>query len=375
MSVLKEEEYEWFLKQQQKMRLTMALNYGTIGKKRKNTEISKEIQPSSQKEPIKPSTSTEKPKLKKSKLLDGKIEPKEPIIKFNGFNTPEVQSPNQWLIWRSNSCRLDAFFTIMMFSLVNDESFNLNCLNTESNRRLRETLQEMSDCKNVTSVQKNLELFGYYRQLNNGELFGEICSIVPLFTQLGEVVAFKFSLKDKRNCKCGKKSTNCFDLGPLISITTANLHNSKGNVKDAINSKLKSFWSECFKCKKDIKTVRSIVKYPEFLFILLEVCDENNSLQSRKQFDLFGSIKLHMKAKIGKYNYNLVAICYFQHIHYTVHVSKVTHSKISGLNFHNWCFHDGYGNDGRIIESKPKLKFNMKKDENIPYILLYKQEH
>jgi len=68
----------------------------------------------------------------------------------------------------------------------------------------------------------------------------------------------------------------------------------------------------------------------------------------------------------------LDAICYFPNHHYAVHTCGIKHNHIPDLNSNQWFFHDGYLNSGKLIKEIPKLKYYMKKKNDLPDILLYK---
>jgi len=215
-------------------------------------------------------------------------------------------------------------------------------------------------------------VFALYREEYFGEKLGGLHSITPLFNYFQNLAIFKFEVEDKRFCTCNHGNLRKFPLGPLISLTTQNLTNSKGDIQISINSLFSYFSRPCPQCEEPLKTTRSVKNYPRYFFILLEICDEFNSLVSRKNFKDFGLIKLPLSLKINRQRFSLTSICYFQDIHYKVHVRYIQHPTLQLLNSNKWHHHDGASNGGSLIEINPKLEFKMREDKDLPYIVLYK---
>ena len=363
------------------MRYSSQNNYLKLSKKRKGYD---EIDSSSdfQKNPISiqdtPLGKGYSPSLKKQKFPTPSSDPsnfseKSPILIKNLKKVKD--KPRQWLLWKANSCRLDAFFTILVFSISNDNNFNINNFNSEENLKLKDTLIEIAKSNSIKVIQDLFEDFAFYREIELGEKVGEEHSITSLFNCFHKNSQFIFSLKDERSCQCGFVSIRSFNLGPLISITIENLKLSKGKVDTALFSMLGNYSCSCLECSAFFEVQRIVTDYPLFCFILLEVCDSFNSQETRDNFSLFNSIKLPLFFKLNNKKFVFSAICYFQANHYFVSVKKPNHPKISGLKSNKWVLHDGRQDNGELLESHPKLEYSMKKDKNLPYIVLYKQEN
>jgi len=128
-----------------------------------------------------------------------------------------------------------------------------------------------------------------------------------------------------------------FPLGPLLSLTASNPKLSKGNISIAIATKLKSYLGICPECKDAIKIFRKTKNHPIFLLILIEICDEYNNLDSRKNFQDFNFLSLSENLKLNNKSYELLSLCYFQNIHKSVRVKNVSHPILLILSFLNGC--------------------------------------
>ena len=383
--VLQEEEYSWYLKQQEQIRYSNPKGYARLTK-RNHAELSQysndsvkdrdqEVTTYPFKSPLKHEEHLNpvisfSPKVKRKKIVTQSKTKKElPIhIKLpRGSNA----DPKQWLQWKDHSCRLDAFFTLVVFCILNDQRFNVDMITNFQDQELKNTFALILKADSVKYIQEKVDSFAMYRNLHANEKVGESHSIVRLFTLFNKMNEFLTSLEDQINCKCGLDK-RVFTLGPLLSITHQNLSDSKGKLSDAIKSKFKNYKSQCSKCALSLVTERNITTYPVFLFIIVEICDEYNNLSSRKNFQDFTSIKLSNYFKINSKKYNLDSVCYFQDFHYNIHVKGSDHPNILGLNSNKWMFHDGLLNQGKIVESTPMFEFLMKTEEKLPYIMLYK---
>jgi len=302
--------------------------------------------------------------LKKQKMNTDNKKAKE--------NSLLINLKKSWLKWKLNSCRLDSFFTILIFTILGDERFNVDSLTGRENRKMKEIVDQLLHAKTLEEIQPIITDFALYRQMKLKEKVGEDHSIVPLFMHFGNSYHFLFSIQDNKVCNCGFKIERNFNLGPLIALTSESLKICKGNINSALNLKFQKFLISCPQCKSNININRKVSHYPTFLIALLEFCDDYNTLDSRKSFEDFPSIILNSELKLNKsQDYILSASCYFQAKHYSTHVNQVS-LKVIGLNAKKWHFHDGLLNDGRLIEGEPEKEFDIKNDELIPYILVYK---
>ena len=200
---------------------------------------------------------------------------------------------------------------------------------------------------------------------------GEKYSITPLFNIFNIIPEFLLDLKDKKICSCGNAYVRDFQFGSLLLLTTEELQEAQGKVDIATNKKLSNYSNPCLRCGQIFPTQRIIIKFPTFFFILLEVCDSFNSLDSRQNFQYFDVLTLQSTIILENHFYELAAICYFQAFHYTAHINNASFPQIQ-LNSVNWNYHDGIQNDGKLAESIPSLEYRMKESSNIPYILMYK---
>lgn len=308
---------------------------------------------------------------KKTKLNQEELNLKDEKVLIQNLNFNDQDEGKQWLIWHSQSCRLDAFVTISVFSILGDKLFSIQSLDSRSNRKLKSLLLGIQQCNNITAIQENVDFFALYRQIKDKEEIGKSHSIVPLFC-LFETPNFIFNLQDQKICNCGFSYNRSFKMGPIISITISNLKDCQGNIQNAIIDKLNNYSTSCLGCKASCKVVRKVIQNPLFVIILLEFPEEFNSLKERKNFKEFHSIDLTLDVKINQQVYNLISICYFQQAHYTVHVNQIQHPKIKNLNSSDWHFHDGMLNGGKLIQNQPKLQFPTRTSDLMPYILLYK---
>ena len=357
------------------MRYESKSKYGSILNKRKQPEQSSatssdrqsKAKSSGQTKVLDSSYNQKKIKLQEKLTTNTEPKIKVEIVKTN--TTDEINS--QWLVLESNSCRLDSFFTIFQFCILHNLHFDINALNNKSNRKIRDTIDAINNGENIAFIQQQIRNFALYRQIKHKEKIGELHSIVPLFTELNDVPYFYFSINDVKDCTCGQSISRVFNLGPLISITTANMKTAKGNTSNALRSVLKGFKSSCSNCNVSINTRRKVQQFPKFLFLLLEICDEYENLEQRKKFKDFASIKLSQTLKLEKSSFSLTSICYFQRKHYSVHIRRVSHPELKGLESEQWSYHDGGLNNGCILQSNPSLNFDVNNNELLPYILLY----
>lgn len=380
VNVLKEEEYNWFLKHQEILRYSNKENFATL-RKRKAADISKDYHsPEKQNESSKSLKEKASPYLESSNLKRMKSNTESarfkatPLkIELNGSTEADCVSNNlhEWLKWNSYSCRLDAFFTIIIFAILDDANFSFDLLKTRANRKLKETLHKIKIEENISGVQKQVDDFAKYRQFKFGEEIGRLHSIIPLFTQFEEINEFQFKINDFKSCKCGKTSSRSFTFGPLLSITTKNLEDVKGDVESAIKAKLGTYFNECLDCRIVSKTERSVQQHPKFFLILLEICEEFTTLKSRRSFKKFKFLSLTSSFLIKKFKYELASICYFQNHHFTAHVQNVINAKLN-INSNKWNYHDGCVMNGQLVELEPNLKFEMYESLLLPYVLLYK---
>jgi len=273
--------------------------------------------------------------------------------------------------WNLNSCRLDAYFTLVAFIALNDSRFSLELVKSREHRKLKETLINIKNSSNIETIQKLVDNFAIYRESKFKEKVGDLYSITPLFQFFQELSQFQFAIEDKKVCQCKAVLKRSFQFGPLLFLTTKNLKDNQGDILLTLNEKLGNYSSKCHECGGNSYTKRIITKYPTFLFILLEICDELNSLEARRTFKEFVSISVLESFKIENYSYSLAGICYFQKLHYTVHIKGVKNSKMN-LDLKSWIYHDSMVNNGQFIESSPKFEYAMTEDELIPYILLFK---
>ena len=92
---------------------------------------------------------------------------------------------------------------MVVFGILNDKSFNSECLNLRKNRKLKEVLTLISKVKNVEAVQKIVDDFALYRQVTSKEKIGEYHSVTNLFTYFEGLEQFEISIEDPKTCSCG----------------------------------------------------------------------------------------------------------------------------------------------------------------------------
>ena len=120
------------MKHQQTLRHSTKSQFTIISKKRKTPPNSMPLSF----EEIKPCKGNEiesnvlksgySPKKKKSKQPE-KTQPETLIkIDLDNPNSKKSLNPRPWLVWKDQSCRLDAFFTIVVFAILNDKSFDFS---------------------------------------------------------------------------------------------------------------------------------------------------------------------------------------------------------------------------------------------------------
>jgi len=168
IKALQDEEFDWFLKQQQFMRFRDKSTFINLNKKKKELITPQELPPVEKNEETKSDQVLEAvsflneaytPKKKKFKLNDYIVsankENKEVIYRKNPQESPHLD----WLKWKENSCRLDSFFTILIFSIVSDSAFDLKLFKGQENQKFKETLESLLKAKHVNIVQQCLNGF------------------------------------------------------------------------------------------------------------------------------------------------------------------------------------------------------------------------
>ena len=151
---------------------------------------------------------------------------------------------------------------------MNNKQFEIDLLNKNNNQELKKTINSIMNSSDLSCIQQSVDNFAKYREVQENEKVGEYHSIVRLFALFGELDVFKTSIIDKTNCVCGLINSRVFELGPLLSVTTSNLKNSKGNLSATIITSLKSFLRVCPTCQNAIKIFRKITSYPTFLILI-----------------------------------------------------------------------------------------------------------
>jgi len=133
INVLRQEEYDWYLKQKNLLRIPRKVTYSKL--KRKTDEIAKDPKNPSLNEvsfpcvPKSPSSANKKAfsELKKQKFNDQpSFSPKSKVEfpksnKKTSYSLNMVLDSQPWLVWEAYSCRLDCFFSIVIFTLLFDE--------------------------------------------------------------------------------------------------------------------------------------------------------------------------------------------------------------------------------------------------------------
>jgi len=205
--VLQEEEYSWFVKHQELMRYSNLKGYvAAINKNKRDYSELSNLAPD-----FVQFTQTFSPNIKKlrssaSSFPSYSIE--QSITYQKNIENDQSIDPKQWLVWKSNSCRLDAFFTIFVFCIMNDSRFDINVLNKDSNKEFKNTINSIMNSKDLASIQKSVDDFAIYREKNEKETVGDYHSIIRLFSLLDELSIFKISITDKTNCACGMTLEN-----------------------------------------------------------------------------------------------------------------------------------------------------------------------
>ena len=80
------------------------------------------------------------------------------------------------------------------------------------------------------------------------------------------------------------------------------------------------------KFNKKIRDPTSVISNGENI-----VCDEFENLKQRKKFKDFRFIRMNQTPKLESSSFNPSNICYFQRIHYSVHIRRIFHPEVKYL--------------------------------------------
>jgi len=228
------------MKQQETLRYQEKNGFANVERKRKIDKISQEERENStellKKNTLQNISSPYLESAKKKRLKDNNFAQKNQETKKYQYNktnqeeskldiqalftTSTIDKQNQWLTWKSNSCRLDAFFTILIFTILNDERFSVTQIKKQENKKFKEILIKIQEATDVSEIQFLLDQYALYRQRRFKEKVGEKYSITPLFNIFNIIPEFLFDLKDKKICNCGNAYVRDFQFGSLILLTT-----------------------------------------------------------------------------------------------------------------------------------------------------------
>jgi len=251
--------------------------------------------------------------------------------------------------------------------------------NIKTNRceALRELLYGINAALTLNGVQQSVDKFATHRSREFKERQGHGGVIVSLFEYFKDMPEFQWKFECQLSCTCHEVSKRDISLGPLIQIPSKSLISKNGDCKDAIIASLTGYMAQCPGCQLWTSVEKKPVQIPQYLMVVLEY-PEDIDKKIISTSELF-VIKIEEVFTLLDKIFRLMAIIYFQGMHYTCHVNGVYQNKLIPQT-NNWFYHDGKQANyikrektiGALVSEDPSLRINLESAKLRPYILIYK---
>jgi hypothetical protein len=272
-----------------------------------------------------------------------------------------------WIQWKNNSCRIDAFATVaymLFFHELKDATFPI--LNGPSLPNeihpLGVLLKGIDESLTIAQIQKHIDGFVSYRSRGFKEKAGSGAPISSLFAQLKDLPPFTWSFTSAIACdSCNHASVRTFDSEPFFTISTSSLTNSGGFCTEAIKLSLEDYVTECLIDKTVIKVHKTITKVPNYYCCVLEYAEDLS--RGFVKADKLPPITIEDNFITGSLKMTLVAIVYFQGLHYTVHTYGCQHPKLMPIREENGSITMGL--DKAIIKGVSQKEFFLRVAPNL----------
>ena len=150
---------------------------------------------------------------------------------------------------------------------------------------------------------------------------------------------------------------------------------NSGSCTDAIIESLKDYTIICALDKKEILSQRTVIDTPQYYCCSLEYAED--AMMGKLPLE---NLTIEDAIIIDEMSFELIAIIYFQGLHYTIHFRGAFHPTLFPNTSSEWFYHDGmrdgYLNGkfvkGFIFHNTPTLNYDLMNSHLKPYILIYK---